>query len=127
MSESFPLNREEGEERAAIAVEPRAVKQLVKASMISQPIFLCHGLEYYEPCLPAESSNIEMFQLCVVEQMCESKNHEIATKQSRHKLYCPLNILKPRKNIPYEEVHIRSLIRLYPELQQNKPPSKSKR
>ena len=107
-----------------MAVEPRPVKKLVKASKTSQPIVLCYGLEYFEPCLLAEVSNIEKFKPCVVEETFESKYHEMATKQSVHIMHCPLSILKPRKKIPYEEVYIRPLIRLYPEQQQNQPPSK---
>ena len=93
-------------------VEPRAVKILVMAAKTRQPTVFCCVMQYFEPCVEAEVSAIDNFECCFAEDKPEDRNCKVATVQSVNLLHC--SFLTPRKKVPYQEVYIRPLRRLYP-------------
>jgi len=112
----FPMTRDRVVELATVSVQQREVKKLYRAVKTNKPTTttLCFAMDYYEPCIPAETLPIDKLEYCEGTEVVGYKNCEVATIDSVKILHCSITILTQKKKIPYEEVYIRPLVRLYP-------------
>ena len=110
----FPLTKYNVVEHAVAVIHQKTVKTLAKANKASKPLPLCFAEDYYEPCIEAHTAPIDNIELGNADEIVESKNVEAPVVKTVKILHCSIISLTQKKKIPYEEVYIRPLMRLYP-------------
>jgi len=110
----FPLTKDKVVEHAVVVIHQKTVRTLGKATQASKQSVLSFGEDYYEPCVEAHAEPIDNIEIANVDEIIESKNLEAPEVQTVKILHCSIITLTQKVKIPYEEVYIRPLMRLYP-------------